>query len=300
MTNLKNDWTLEANDERKAICALATPYRDNGKIDVDDFVRLCTFQRENGVDALLALGTTAESQLLTDCERKLLLTLAKSSAGYAPVIAGIEEPSTSAAVKQAETYSALGADALMIAPPSFCKCTPKGFVKHVEAIAKASALPIVLYNIPARAGYSLDANAVKRLAGSNLVAFVKDSSPNMSFVDKTKGYVKIMCGSDELLDRYLDRGACGVVSVACNAAPALTKRALTGDDEAMTQFKKLANAAMSELSPIAIKYILYKAGIFKSYKMRLPLTKASAKTRKAIDCFWQENGFQFYKNGEKA
>lgn len=278
----------ESNCDMRAICALATPYLDNGKIDANSYVKLCQYQQGNGIDALLALGTTAEAQLLTDCERKLLVTLARSTCPSLPLLVGIEEPSTATAVKQARLYADLGADMLMIAPPSFCKCTSVGYVKHVEAIAKASKLSIVLYNIPARASYALDVDAVKQLVELGYVKYVKDSSPNMCFAHKISPYVKVLCGSDESLAEYLKAGACGVVSVVANVAPRITKQAVERETEAKTRFKRLAELITSELNPIAIKYMLYKGGLFDSYEMRLPLTKASEETRKKIDEAWTE------------
>ena len=270
---------------KAVICALATPFKSN-KIDVDSYVKACKYQQENGTDALLVLGTTAEAQLLTRCERKLLMTLAKTSTKL-PLIAGIEEPSTLQACRDAEQYAILGADALMIAPPAFCKCTPSGFVKHVEAIRLASKLPVMLYNIPARAGYGLDFKAVKQLAERHIVGYVKDSCNRIDFAEKIAPYCKVLCGSDERLKHYLEAGACGVVSVVANVAPSLTKQAVNGSNDAKKLFDSLASLAMQEINPIAIKYMLYKAGIFSGYDVRLPLTKASVKTRKNIDEFWQ-------------
>lgn len=268
----------------RTVCALATPFL-NGKIDVNSYVELCEYQQENGTDALLALGTTAEAQLLTRCERKLLVTLAKHSTTL-PLIVGIEEPSTVTACEEAKLYADLGADALLVAPPSFCKCTPKGYVRHIEKIREAGGLPISLYNIPARAGYALDVSAVTTLAKSGQVCCIKDSSENMCFAHNVSSYVKVMCGSDERLYEYMRAGACGVISVVANVEPKLTKQAVEGSTEALKRFETLARLAMAEINPIAIKYMLYKAGIFADYEMRLPLTRASEETRKIIDEAW--------------
>lgn len=267
------------------ICALATPFL-NGKIDVNSYVKLCKYQQDNGADALLALGTTAEAQLLSHCERKLLLTLTRSTTTL-PLLVGIEEPSTLQACRDAEQYANMGADALMIAPPSFCKCTPVGYVRHVEEIHAASNLPIVLYNIPSRAGYNLDFDSVRRLSERGIVEYVKDSCNNTEFAEKIVPYCKVLCGSDERLKQYLDANACGVVSVVANVAPALTKQVVNGNSDVKKRFDALANLAMSEINPIAIKYMLVKLGLFKSYDVRLPLTKAAVKTRRAIDELWE-------------
>ena len=272
---------------RAVITALATPFC-GGKIDVDSYVKLCRYQEKNGADGLLALGTTAEAQLLTRCERKLLLTLTKSATKL-PVIAGIEEASTTQACRDAEQYAILGADALMIAPPAFCKCTPNGYVKHVEAIRIASKLPVILYNIPARSGYNLDLKSVKKLAEKGITEYVKDSCNNLNFAERIKEHCKVFCGSDERLYQYINAGACGAISVVSNVEPILTKRAVQGEEDVKKRFDLLASLAMCEINPIAIKYMLYKAGIFSGYDVRLPLTKASAKTRRKIDEFWEGN-----------
>lgn len=270
---------------RKAvICALATPFNSYGKIDVKSYVKLINYQTENGTDALLALGTTAESQLLTSAERKLLITIARSQTDL-PVIAGIEEPFTRKAAKQAKLYAELGADALLIAPPSFCKCTATGYVEHVKAILRASNIPVVLYNIPSRSGYNLDLDAVTEL--SKTVRYVKDSCANTEFARKISSFCNVLCGSDEKLKEYLVCGAVGTISVVANVAPRLTRRACNGKDYAT--FQTLAQLAMSEINPIAIKYMLCKAGIFSDYAVRLPLTRASEKTKKAIDKFWDSH-----------
>ena len=272
---------------KSVITALATPFK-NGKIDIDGYVKLCKFQQENGVDALLALGTTAEAQLLSRCERKLLLALTKATVNW-PIVAGIEEPSTAQACREAEQYALLGASAIMVAPPSFCKCTPSGYFRHIEAIFLASKLPVILYNIPSRAGYALDRKTVKRLTERGYVNYVKDSSSNCDFATKISPYCNVLCGSDERLSDYLKANACGVISVVSNVAPRLTKAAVNGNEAVKRQFDTLASLAMQEINPIAVKYMLYKRGIFASYEMRLPLTRASAKTRRAINENWEEN-----------
>lgn len=275
----------ESTFDIRAICALATPFL-RGEVDVESYVKLCRFQQAQGTDALLALGTTAEAQLLTPNERELLVRLARENTTL-PLVVGIEEPSTAEAVKQAKLYATLGADALLIAPPSFCKCTREGYVQHVEAIAQTSNLPIALYNIPSRAGYYVDLWAVEQLTERGIVRCVKDSCADTTFASILSRHTRVLCGSDELLAEYVGAGAAGVVSVVANVAPNLTKQALNGDD--YQRFNALAQLAMQEVNPIAIKYLLYKAGIFADYEVRLPLTRANEKTRKSIDEFWNDN-----------
>ena len=253
---------------RKLVTALATPYA-NGRIDLNGYVKLINYQIKNGADALLAVGTTAEGQLLNSCEKKLLIRAAKklTENKKIPIYAGIEEFCTAKAVKEAVRAQEYGADALLIAPPTFCKCTAVGYVKHIESILDAVSVPLILYNVPSRAGYELDLAALTEL--KNKAAYIKDAGANAVFT-KTAA------------QNY------GVISVVSNAAPKLTKRVLSGEKDDI--FVKLAKLSMREVNPIAIKYILYKKGLFKSCEMRLPLTKANAETIKAVDGFFEEYG----------
>ena len=276
----------------KLITALATPYK-NGEIDTYSYEKLVAFQIENGVDALLALGTTAESQLLDFCEKKLLVKITKSIAGKTPVYIGIEGRSTREAVLDATVAAEWSADGLLIAPPAFVKCTPEGYLRHVQDIHKAVKIPLMLYNAPSRCNYTLDKDIVKEL--STEVEYLKDAGGDLDYTATLSQYVKIMCGNDFLLPHMLKCGAVGVVSVVSNVAPKLTRKILYGQNhQYATQqeyeiFAELAKLSMLEISPIAIKYMLYKKGIFDSYEMRLPLTPAREKTRKLIDDMWDEN-----------
>ena len=269
----------------KMITALATPYLE-GKIDQISYEKLIQYQLEHGVDALLAVGTTAEAQLLNECEKKLLIAIAKGMAGKVPVYVGIEGRSTREAVIEAEKAQKYGADAILVAPPSFCKCTSLGYKLHVEQILNAVSVPLILYNVPGRCGYALDADIIKELP-NNRILYVKDAGSDLKFATNVAQNSHMVCGNDGILTQFLAKGAVGVISVVSNVAPRLTRGVLEGGDDCL--FNKLANLTMKEVSPIPIKYMLYRKGIFASYEMRLPLTAASKATRNAIDAIWNEN-----------
>ena len=286
------------------ITALATPYV-NGEIDTYSYEKLVAFQLENGVDALLAVGTTAESQLLDLCEKKLLVKITKRMAGNTPVFVGVDGRGTYEATLNATVAEEWGADGLLVAPPSFVKCTPEGYLKHVEAISQAVNIPLMLYNAPSRCNYILDKDVVKQLA--KVATYLKDAGSDLDYTADLAKHLKVLCGNDFLLPHMLNSGAVGVVSVVSNLAPNLTREVLNrneqfpcqqcdkntkqdgSDDEKVTLFKTLAQMSMLEVSPIAIKYMLYKKGIFNSYEMRLPLTSAKENTRIRIDKMWEEN-----------
>ena len=267
----------------KLITALATPYLD-GKIDKLSYEKLLQFQLEHGVDALLAVGTTAEAQLLDDCEKKLLTKLAKGMAGEVPVYVCIEGRSTRDAVRDAEMAQKCGADGILVAPPSFCKCTSEGYRLHIEQLLKSVSVPLILYNAPSRCGYTLDKDVVKEL--SDKVHFLKDAGSDLNYTESLAESMTVLCGNDGMLPQFLEKGATGVISVVSNIAPLLTRQVLDGGDTEI--FVKLADLTMREVSPIPIKYMLYKMGIFRSYEMRLPLTAANDLTKKAINEFFDE------------
>lgn len=266
----------------KLITALATPYR-NGKVDAYCYEKLLDFQLKNGVSALLAVGTTAEAQLLDECEKKLLVKLAKGMATNTPVYAGVEGRSTSDAVREVRAMEQAGADGLMIAPPSFAKCTPQGYLLHIQEIRKATSLPLILYNAPSRCGYVLDSQIISQLADTAM--YLKDAGNDLSYTSLLSKKISVLCGNDGILAKSLKHGAVGVISVVSNVEPQLTRKVLddVATDSENERFRELARLSMLEVSPIAVKYMLYKRGIFDSYDMRLPLTPASKQTRKEID-----------------
>ena len=269
---------------KKLITALATPFK-NCKIDLKSYEKLLEFQLKNKVDELLVCGTTGEAQLLSQREKRSLVALTRAVAGKTPITVGVEGSATSGAVREAIDAQSWGADGLLIAPPAFCKCTAKGYFCHIKEILKHVTIPLTLYNVPSRCGYALDQSAVEQLSGS--VRYVKDAGSDLDYTAALTKSVNVLCGSDGQLPQFLERGAVGVISVVSNVAPLLTRRVLDGKN--LQEFHQLAKASMLEVNPIAIKYMLYKKGIFETYDMRLPLTTASEETRNVIDQMWSED-----------
>lgn len=269
------------------VTALATPFKE-GKIDTFSYERLVARQSECA-NGLLAVGTTAEALLLNDCEKKLLVRIAKGIAPQLPLWVGVECADTRRACEEAEGAEKLGANGVLVAPPSFIKCTPRGYLLHIRAIAHAVNVPLMLYNVPTRAGYALDERALTELFEScDRVRFLKDAGSDLDFTEKMAHKSTVLCGNDGLLAQMLGRGAAGAVSVVSNVAPKLTKRVLAGDRSAKL-FGELARLSMLEVNPIAIKYMLRKVGIFDTFDVRLPLTNASESTQKQIDALnWEE------------
>ena len=268
------------------ITALATPYKD-GKIDLESYERLVQYQLDSGVDGLLAVGTTAEAQLLTKREKKQLIKSTKRLANDTPVWVGVGGSTPAEAIREARFAERLGADGLLIAPPAFVKCTPAGYLLHINEVLNAVSVPVMLYNAPSRTNYTLNKDVIAELA--NRVSYIKDAGRNLKYTANLSTKLKLLCGNDKVLPDMLQAGACGVVSVVSNVAPNLTRKVLDGNVDDYELFTQLAKLSMLEVSPVAIKYMLYKKGIFTSYEMRLPLTAANEKTQKRIDKLWLAN-----------
>ncbi len=262
------------------VTALATPFKDN-KTDVRSYRRLVESQI-GYADALLALGTTAEAQLLSDREKTTLVRLAAEYSPDTPLWVGVGDSDTRRAARSAKLAAQWGAYGILLAPPSFVKCTPQGFVRHVLCVAEASELPIMLYNAPSRCGYELDPSCLERL--TKAVPFLKDAGGANKTAEYAR-YATVLCGNECLLKEMFCRGAQGIVSVVSNIAPRLTKKVAekSASQKERETFETLARLAALEVNPIAIKYMLFKKGIFDTFDVRLPLTNACAATRAAID-----------------
>lgn len=263
---------------RQLITALCTPYKD-GQIDKLSLERLVKFQVDNGADKLLCAGTTGENNFINECETKLIFRIAKGVASNLPIMGYVGKSNTADAVRQAKFWQDLGASELLVAPPSFSKCTPQGYVCHVKEIANAVQLPLTLYNVPQRCGYPLDLSSLREL--SRFVVGIKDAGTDENYTQELTYISPLFCGNDLLLSQHVAMGAQGVISVVANFAPRLAQKVLGGATSPLwTLFSKFCS---SEISPIVAKYLLYKKGIFDTFEMRLPLTEPSAQLRYILD-----------------
>ena len=265
----------------EVITAVATPFVD-GKIDVESFGRLVQSQAQGGVDALLVAGATGEGMLLSPCEKKLLVTIAKQLCDL-PIWLNVDGVGTREAVSQVAWANKLGVDGLLISPPAFCKCTSLGLLEHVKKLVHETTLPIMLYNAPSRVGYSLPLDVVQML--SHLGVTVKDAGKDLDYTKSLQRFTTVYCGNELLASGFASLGVDKVVSVVANGYPQLTKDMFEGKltKKQVALFKRLARLTMTEVNPIAIKYMLCKLGMFRSAEMRLPLTEASTRTRNIVD-----------------
>ncbi len=267
----------------RLVTALATPYK-NGKLDVASFEKLVENQLGGCVDNLLLFGTTGEKAFLTEKEQKQCVQICQKTAHVVPFWVGIGGFCVADYVEQAKVAEDVGASAILVSPPSFYKCTSLGFCRLLQKIARAVHVPLVLYNAPSRSNYVLPKNVLKKLKDLRVVA-VKDAGADEIFAKDVAICTNLLCGNDNLLEKWLKIGASGIVSVASNVAPTVVRSVLDG--QSCKSFALLCKALESQLNPIAIKYLLYKKGIFDGFSMRLPLTQASKKTQRIVDEIWE-------------
>lgn len=265
--------------------ALVTPFTAEDDIDGDAFQRLIDFQIEDGVDALVVLGTTGENPTVTGEERRRLVGMAVEQAdGRVPVIIGTGTNNTDESIAFSREAASAGADGLLVVGPYYNKPSQEGFSAHVEAIAAAVDCPIILYNVPSRTGFNIEAETVLHLAETvPTVVGVKEASGDLAQISDILASrpddLAVYAGDDEMALPIAALGGDGVVSVISNAVPGafstMVRDALKGKlDAARRQHFALLpamRACFFETNPIPIKTVLAAQGIMEEH-LRLPLT----------------------------
>ena len=264
-----------------AMTALVTPFRD-GEIDFTTFEELIDFQLENGIDALVPVGTTGESPTVsTDEHKKIIEHVVKRVSGEVPVIPGTGSNSTAEAIELTDFARQIGADATLQVCPYYNKPTQEGFFQHFKAIAEEVDLPMVLYNIPGRCGAGMTPDTIIRLNELDNVVAIKEATGSLDQASEisTGCDIAIVSGDDSLTLPLASVGGKGVISVVANIVPAdvkaMTDLILEGDLVSARQWhKKLFSLSKNLLSlatnPIPIKAALSMMNMA-SDEMRLPM-----------------------------
>ena len=204
--------------------AIVTPFQADQSIDEAALRRLIEHQITGGVDFLVACGTTGESVTLSESEQTRIVALTvEAAAGRVPVVAGAGGYNTREVIEKIERYEGLGVDAILSVTPYYNKPTQEGLFLHFSAIAAASQLPIILYNVPGRTGCNLEPATVVRLAQHPRIAAIKEASGNISQIAELAALVEpdfaIFSGDDALILPVAALGGVGVISVASNLIP---------------------------------------------------------------------------------
>lgn len=263
--------------------AMVTPMTSTG-VDYDTLARFIDFQLENGINALVAVGTTGECATLTPQERKDVIAFTvKRVNGKVPVIGGTGTNETCHVLDYTRSACDSGADAVLVVTPYYNKATQGGLIKHFSMVADVSCKPVIMYNVPSRTGCNLAPATVAELAKHPMIAGVKEASGNMAQVVEIAARcgenLDIYSGEDALTVPMMAMGAMGCISVLSNVAPALsvemTDRFFAGDIAGAAQLQcrtlPLINALFSEVNPIPAKAAVAEMG-FGTEFLRMPLT----------------------------
>ncbi len=264
--------------------ALITPFKNDDSIDFEALAHLVDYQIKNGVDYLVVLGTTAETPTLTETEKEEILQFVVARvAGRLPIVLGVGGNNTRLLVEKIKTTDFKGVDGILSVVPYYNKPSQEGIYQHYKAVAEASDLPIILYNVPGRTGVNMTAETTLRLAADfkNIVA-VKEASGNINQMNdiiknKPKDFM-VISGDDCITFPLITMGAVGVISVIGNAFPMefsrMVRLALLGDydnaREIHHRFTELFDLLFVDGNPAGVKCMLSMMGFIEN-KLRLPL-----------------------------
>ncbi len=273
--------------------ALITPFR-NGEVDYDALDNLVEWQIENGVDALIAAGTTGEPATMTWEEHLNVIRRVVDVAHHrVPVIAGTGSNCTREAVDAARMSKEFGADAQLVVTPYYNKTSQEGLVAHFHAVADAATLPVIVYNVPSRTGINIGPKALQAICRHpNIIAIKEAASDVGQSLDKMRMVGEdavFYSGNDDIIVPMICCGYKGVISVLSNLMPKETSRmahlALEGrnHEAAAMQLKllPLINALFCETSPIPVKAAMAAIGMCAN-EVRLPLVPMQKANEEAM------------------
>ena len=275
--------------------ALITPFKDDETIDFEAFARLLEYQIQNGTDYLVVLGTTAETPTLSEEEKQEIKRfVVEYTRGRIPLVLGVGGNNTRNVVEHLLHDDLTGYDAILSVVPYYNKPSQEGIYQHYSAIAQASPLPVILYNVPGRTGVNMSADTTLRLARqfNNIIA-IKEASGDITQMDniiKNKPHdFMVISGDDGVTFPLITLGAMGVISVIGNAFPKefsrMVRLALNGNyEQSLTihhRFTELFSLLFVDGNPAGVKCLLNLMGLIEN-KLRLPLVPTRITTYEKI------------------
>ena len=273
--------------------ALVTPMTPHG-VDYDALARLIDFQIEEGINALVAVGTTGESATLSPEERKEVIRFTvKRADGRVPVVAGVGTNNTEHVIDFTKSACDDGADGLLAVTPYYNKATQRGLIAHYTAVADVATKPLIIYNVPSRTGCNILPDTLNVLADHPMIAAVKEASGNMAQVveifQKCGDRLDVYSGEDGLVVPIMSMGGIGCISVLSNVVP---KRSVEMSDlcfagnypaaaKLQTELLELVNCLFCEVNPIPAKAAISAMGFGNEF-LRLPLYPMEDKNRQRL------------------
>ncbi|NLC96302.1 MAG: 4-hydroxy-tetrahydrodipicolinate synthase [Erysipelotrichaceae bacterium] len=277
-----------------SIVALVTPFNYDYSVNFEKLNDLIEFHISQKTDAILILGTTGESSVLTfDEEEDIVKFTIEKAAGRIPIIVGAGSNDTAIALWQAQRFEKMGADALLVITPYYNKTNEEGMYKHFEMVANSVSCPIILYNVPSRTGCSISINVLKRLKELKNIVGIKEASGNISYVTKVAKLVDdnfaLYSGNDDIVVPLMSLGGSGVISVAANIMPLamhnLVKTYLDGETEKskelQLEYLDIIDSLFYEVNPIPVKDAINHLGL-EVGPCRMPLYDMDKKLAKKM------------------
>jgi len=282
--------------------ALVTPFSGNC-VDEDSLSAFVEWQIEQGTNGLVPCGTTGEvATLNADEHRKVIATVVRVANGRVPVIAGTGTYNTEASIERTRAAADLGADAALVVVPYYNKPSQAGIAAHFTAIAEASPIPIVVYNVPSRTVADISVEVLGQISKHPKIVAVKDATGNLARVSAQRiACGKDFCqlsGNDDMALGFSAMGGVGCVSVSANVAPRLCSDFQTAmregrwDDALDLQDKlfPLHAALFSDASPAPTKYALSRVRKGFPAEVRLPIVEASDSSKRIVDAALEHAG----------
>jgi len=273
--------------------ALVTPMTPHG-VDYDALARLIDFQIENGINALVAVGTTGESATLSPEERKEVIRFTvRRVDGRVPVVAGVGTNIPEHVLGCTKSACDYGADGLLAVTPYYNKSTQRGLIAHYTAVADVATKPLIVYNVPSRTGCNILPDTLNVLADHPMICAVKEASGNMAQVveifQKCGDRLDVYSGEDGLVVPILSMGGIGCISVLSNVVPKqsveMSDLCFAGNYPAaaklQTELLELVNCLFCEVNPIPAKAAISAMGFGKEF-LRLPLYPMEDKNRERL------------------
>ena len=279
---------------------MVTPFKNDFSVDVEALQRIVNHVIDNGADFLVVLGTTSEAPTLTSEEKQLVInTILTTNKGRIPVMLGMGGNNTKAVIEAVKSQDFTGIDGILSVVPYYNKPNQRGMKAHFEAIADASPVPVVVYNVPGRVGVNLQAATCVELAKHPNIVAVKEASGNLQQImeilrDKPTDF-DVLSGDDGITQPLLALGATGVISVAANAYTSQFSRMMRAQMESRTEEALRLHYAMLRMNqlifadgnPAGIKCLMSHIGLCENV-LRLPLVKVNEKVETDIIEEWKQ------------
>ena len=278
--------------------ALITPFKADKSVDYDALARLLDTQLTGSVDYIVVLGTTGEAATMTEKEREEVRTFIRQYVnGRIPLVLGVGGNCTTVVCESLKTIDLTGYEAILSVCPYYNKPNQEGLYQHFCAVAKASPIPVILYNVPGRTGVNLLPETVMRIYETQpeKIVGIKEASGNVEQIKhlinliNTEGNKRkainlplVISGDDGIACEIMQAGGAGLISVASNAFPQDFYDIVHKKDQAkQAQYAEMVKLLFAEGNPVGIKAVLAQKGIIENY-LRLPLVPASKELQAQI------------------